>query len=146
MNGTHAKVTVTPAGLALIEAMAAEGNDQRTIAKALGIGRTTLTNIRDRDPEVTEAWESGHAALADELTHLLLSQARKGNIVAMIYLTKARLGWVEGSAPEEKRPNIIINLPDSKTPEDYMKMIAHHPVPQLPAPEEQPDVFGKVIR
>ena len=79
MNGTHAKVTVTPAGLALIEAMAAEGNDQRNTAKALGIGRTTLTDIRYRDPEVTEAWESGHAALADELTHLLLSQARKGN-------------------------------------------------------------------
>ncbi len=55
LYGPRAKVTVTPAGLALIEAMAAEGNDQRTIAKALGIGRTTLTDIRDRDPEVTEA-------------------------------------------------------------------------------------------
>ncbi len=45
----------------------------------IGSTKATLTDIRDRDPEVTEAWESGHAALADEPTHLLLSQARKGN-------------------------------------------------------------------
>lgn len=69
-----------------------------------------------------EAFERGLAALGDELTHLLLKSARNGNVVAAIYLTKARLGWREGDSPEA-RPNITINLPDSQTPEAYLRAI-----------------------
>jgi predicted DNA-binding protein (UPF0251 family) len=121
-RGKTAPVTITPAGLAVIEAMAAEGQDQRTIAKRLGIDRKTMDVIRKARPEVDDAFERGHAALGDELTHHLLNAARNGNIVAMIYLTKARLGWREGDTPEAK-PNITINLPDSQTPEAYMRTI-----------------------
>ena len=121
-RGKTAPVTITPAGLAVIEAMAAQGQDQRTIAKRLGIDRKTLDVIRKARPEVDEAFERGLAALGDELTHHLLNAARNGNIVAMIYLTKARLGWREGDTPEA-RPNITINLPDSQTPEAYMRTI-----------------------
>ncbi|MFC3100667.1 hypothetical protein [Altererythrobacter lauratis] len=121
-RGKTAPVTITQDGLEVIEAMAAEGQDQRTIAKRLGIDRKTLDVIRKARPEVDEAFERGLAALGDELTHHLLNAARNGNIVAMIYLTKARLGWREGDAPEAK-PNITINLPDSQTPEAYMRTI-----------------------
>lgn len=121
-RGKTAPITVTPAGLAAIEALAASGNDQRSIAKALGMDRKTMTDMRRRVPEVDEAFERGLAALGDELTHLLLAQARNGNVVAAIYLTKARLGWREGDAPEA-RANITINLPDSQTPEAYLRAI-----------------------
>lgn len=134
-RGKTAPVTITPAGLAVIEAMAAEGQDQRTIAKHLGINHQTLNNLRKTRPEVELALERGHAALGDELTHHLLNAARNGNIVAMIYLTKARLGWREGDAPEA-RPNITINLPDSQTPEAYLRAIRVIEEPgRLPAPE-----------
>lgn len=121
-QGRGAAITITPAGLDVIEAMAAQGQDQRTIAKRLGIDRRTLDVIRKANVEVDEAFDRGLAALGDELTHHLLNAARNGNIVAMIYLTKARLGWREGDTPEAK-PNITINLPDSQTPEAYMRTI-----------------------
>lgn len=121
-KGPTAQVTVAPAGLELIERLAAEGQDYRTIAKALGINGTTLQALRKRSPDVQEAWELGQAALGNELTHHLLKAARKGNIVAAIYLSKARLGWREGDVPEA-RPNITINLPDAAAPEAYLRTI-----------------------
>jgi hypothetical protein len=133
-RGKTAPVTITQAGLTVIEDMAAEGQDQRTIAKRLGIDRKTLDVIRKARPEVDEAFDRGLAALGDELTHHLLNAARNGNIVAMIYLTKARLGWREGDTPEA-RPNITIHLPDSQTPEAYMRTIRVVEAAALPAPE-----------
>ena len=134
-RGKTAPVTITQDGLEVIEAMAAEGQDQRTIAKRLGINHQTFNNLRKTRPEVELALERGHAALGDELTHHLLNAARSGNIVAMIYLTKARLGWREGDTPEA-RPNITINLPDSQTPEAYLRAIRVIEEPgRLPAPE-----------
>ena len=106
--------------------------------------RSTPLRAMDRvpalQPEVDEAWESGIAGLADELTHILLQHARKGNVVAAIFLAKARLGWREGDAPEA-RANIVINLPDAATPEAYMRMVGAGPAlpadtPALPRPSD----------
>ncbi|MEE9250173.1 MAG: hypothetical protein V3U93_03485 [Alphaproteobacteria bacterium] len=141
-------VTITENGRALIEAMATEGQDERTIARALGISQRTLVRCRDRDEEVEEAWADGHAQLADELTHILLGHARgegKAAIIAAIYLTKARLGWTDQPQPEERAPAVVIHLPDARSPEDYMKMIEHQPQLQLPAPEKVPDVLSRPV-
>lgn len=142
-------VTITPTGRALIEAMAAQGNDQRTIARALGIGQSTLVRCKERDEAVKDAWADGHALLADELTHILLGHARgdgKASVIAAIYLTKARLGWTDQPQSEERAPNVVINLPESRTPEAYLKLIEHKPLLQLPEPEEKTDAFGKIPR
>ena len=123
-DGEHktAQITVATEGLDVIERMAAEGQDFRSIAKQLGCSGKSLQECRKRQPEVADAFERGHAALADELTHHLLHAARKGNIVAAIFLAKARLGWREGNT-QEARTNIVINLPDSQTPESYLRAI-----------------------
>jgi hypothetical protein len=127
-------VTITPHGLDLIERLARLGQDQRSIAKALGISAKTLLEARRRQPEVEEALDRGHAGLSDELTHELLRLGRKGNVVALIFLAKARCGWREGDAPEA-RANIIIQLPDANSPEQYMKIIGGGSVqPTLPSP------------
>ena len=143
-DGTEARVTVTEAGRLLIETMAGEGNDPGTIARALGIGRTTLNRIKERDEQVAEAWAMGHAALADEITHLLLALGRKGNVVSLIFLAKCRLGWIDQPKPEERPPSVLIQLPSSRTPEEYQKLITYQPAEQLPAPEEKSDVFGPI--
>lgn len=127
-------VTITPRGLALLERLGREGQDQRSLAKALGISAKTLLEARKRHPEVEEALQRGHAGLADELTHLLLNQARKGNVIAAIYLTKARCGWREGDVPEA-RAHIVITLPDARSPEQYLKIIgAGTAQPAIPSP------------
>ncbi len=151
-----ARSTVTPAGLAAIEAMSAEGQDQRTIAKRLGIDHKTLRDIRDRDPAVALAWERGHGDLASELTHILLTHAREGNIIAAIYLTKARLGWREGTPAEGAgAPSVQVNIqiPPPMSPAEFAAIIegTAEPVPPdaqtdapgaLPGAVAQPDAPG----
>ena len=139
---------ILPAGRLLIEAMAAEGNDERTIAKALGIGKTTLRDIRDRDESVADAWDMGHAQLADEITHALLALGRKGNVVALIFLAKCRLGWIDQPQPKEERaPSVIINLPEARTPEAHMKLLEHQPQEAIEIEQpEKSDAFGPLNR
>jgi len=125
-GGPMPRATLTPEGYKALSAMAAEGQDQHSMAAAFGMNRSTLQALIKRDQRAEDAMNVGKALLADELTHHLLRAARKGNIVAAIYLTKARLGWREGDAPDVK-PNIIINLPDAQTPEAYLRMIELNP-------------------
>lgn len=120
---THRR-DITDAGLAAVRKMAASGNSKVTIARILGVHPDTLAEMAKRDERVDLALQEGLAALADELTDMLLKMARKGNVAAAIYLTKARLGWREGDAPDT-RPNITINLPDSASPEQYMKRVVN---------------------
>lgn len=150
-RGGAKRVAITAAGLAVIEAMAAEGNDNRTIAKRLGINKSTLEDIRDRDPAVAEAWERGHAALADELTHILLSHARKGNVVAAIYLTKARLGWREGTPAEGHKQAVQVNIqiPPPMSEAEF-RAITEGRASGAPEPGDatvqQPATSGRVVR
>lgn len=121
-----AKVLLTALGLQRVELLASEGNDQRTIAKELGLAWSTFRDLRDRDEAVQEALARGHGALADELTHHLLKAVRKGNVVAAIYLTKARLGWVEGQAPDGvARPAVQVNIqiPRAMSDAEFRRMI-----------------------
>lgn len=99
-------------GVSIIEQMAAEGHSDTSIAKALRIARSTFHNIRKRQPEVDEALAQGRAALEDELSDILMTHARNGNVVAAIYLTKARCGWREGDLPpgQQVTNNTQVNI------------------------------------
>lgn len=131
-GGPGGLATVNTPGLAIVERMAKRGRDNTSIAKALRMSGETFRNVRKRQPEVQEALDRGRAALSDELTDILLKQARKGITIAAIFLAKARCGWREGDAPEA-RPNIIINLPDAIAPAEYLRMIDAR---ALPAPKD----------
>ena len=136
-------ITITPKGRSLITAMAEEGQDQRTLAKALGISQRTLVRCKERDEAVEDAWADGHALLADEITHLLLQAGRKGNVLALIFLAKCRLGWIDQPKQEAPTPNVVINLPESRSPEAHMKLLQFQPVEQLPETQKS-DIFGLI--
>lgn len=124
-NG-KAKIGLTDAGLARLEALAGAGNDQRTIAKEVGVAWSTFRALRDRDEAVQEALARGHGTLADELTHHLLKAARKGNVTAAIYLTKARLGWVEGQVPEgapKTAVQVNIQIPRAMSDAEFRRIV-----------------------
>lgn len=121
------KVTVSPNGLILIEAMARDGFSMVSIAKALRIDQVTLRQIRRRDPAVQEALDLGLAANERELVNLLMQQARDGQVVPAIFLLKAKHGFREGEQREPPVPNITINLPGAMSPDDYMRSITIMP-------------------
>ncbi len=52
----------------------------------------------------------------------LRKAARKGNVVASIFLLKARHGYREGDAPDA-RTLVQINLPDAASPSAYLSAI-----------------------
>ena len=123
-TGPTAEVTITEAGLEVIDAMAARGNSHATIAKTLGIGDKTLQRLRARHEAVGAAWASGRGALEDELVGHLLASARKGNIAATIFALKSMAGYSDNPRPKDDRPPAItINLPGSMTEADYRRML-----------------------
>lgn len=128
------KLSITDEGLKVIAEMATNGQDLRTIAARLGCSHTTLLAIQKRDEATAEAMARGKAALSDELVHLLLTMARKGNVVAAIFLAKARLGWRENEV-QDVRPNIVINLPDALPTERYLQAVTNQQLPHLAAPQ-----------
>jgi len=117
-------ITITNDGLAVIERMAANGNANATIAKALGTSAQVLRKMLDADERVALAYDTGKARLADELTDILLTHAREGNVTAAIYLSKARLGWRDqGPSTATTATQVNIHIPAPMSDEDFKKMI-----------------------
>lgn len=118
---------VTAKGLELIEQLAANGHPETAISKQLHIDPKTLRAIRRRQPEVQTALDHGRGVLEAELVDILLRHARKGNVVAAIYLSKARCGWRDnGPVPEGASPTTNINilqLPAPLSVDDYRKAV-----------------------
>jgi hypothetical protein len=135
---------VTPAGLQLIEVIAANGGGQPAIAAKLGMPKATFLkrcNVNDGDNECRLAFERGKAALDFEMATLLLNQAREGNTLAMIYFSKARLGWTDTPQPQQT-VGIQIVVPDSLSREQY----AARQLPQVTVIEApKPPVMEKYV-
>ena len=120
------RYNLKPAGHGLIERMSAEGRNLASIAAALGISGEAFRSLRRRDPEAQDALERGRAALGDELTDILLEQARNGVTVAAIFLAKARCGWREGEPMPGSTVNntqINIQIPERMSDEEFKSII-----------------------
>lgn len=99
---------VTPLGLALVEELAGRGVHVATIARALGMSKDAFRSCRDRQPEVDDAYHAGLAREHDALVGNLRTAADEGNIVANIFLLKARHQYREGEALEANL-NVSLN-------------------------------------
>lgn len=112
-------------GLKVVEELAARGVAVATIARALHMGKDAFRNVRERQPEVQEALDRGRAREHDALVARLYESAMEGNVVAGIFLLKARHSYVEGQPVEGGATSVQvnINLPAAMTPEDYRRMV-----------------------
>lgn len=117
--------SLNEAGLELVTTMAREGNAAPTIALALGMNPTTFAHLRKRQPAVQAALDAGLGGLQDELVDILLQKARKGDIVATIYLAKARCGLFdrphEAKGNDAPTVNLTINAP--LTDQQFEKLV-----------------------
>jgi len=119
------EVVVTPTGLGIVEELAAKGCSVVTIAAALGVNKETFVHLRRRDPAVEEAFENGRAKEHDRLVANLNTAAASGNVVASIFLLRARHGYQSGEGIDV---NVNVNtggvlvVPAEMTVEQYLEM------------------------
>jgi len=86
------------------------------------------------------AWEEGRGAEHSALVGVLYKAAvDKGNIVAAMFLLKARHGYVEGAPVESgNRVNIVFQLPAPLSPEQYAQVVRANPKAIEAAAEAEP--------
>jgi hypothetical protein len=115
-----------PNAAARIEALAASGHSIVGIARGLSLTRNRLQQLLEDDPAIAEALARGRESEEFALHNVLFRAAMKGNIIAAIYLTKARFGWREGDQSEiANKVSITFALPGAMKPEDFLKVIEH---------------------
>ena len=110
-------------GIKIIEELSARGCHQTTIAKALRMSVDSFKACRARQPEVEEAYQRGLGTEHDALVSNLRAAANEGNVVANIFLLKARQAYREG---EPLEVNVSVNaggvlvVPADMTVEEYL--------------------------
>jgi hypothetical protein len=104
-----------------IEKAAADGASMGGIATTLGIDQEILRRWIDEDPALKEAIDRGREAERHVLHSGLVQAAHSGNIVAAMFLLKARHGYREGDQGDTaNRVSITFNLPGALKPEQFM--------------------------
>ncbi len=117
--------TLTRAELVQLEELAAKGCAERTICAALRLGHKTWEKAKKEEP-VADALARGRAREHDALVGSLYTAAtEKGNIVAAIFLLKARHSYKDtGDQPVDQRVQIAVTLPAALGPDQYQKLLA----------------------
>lgn len=99
---------------------AAEGASIVGIAAYLGVSVKTFNRWLDEDPTLKEAIDLGREVERNVLHSGLVQAAHKGNIVAAMFLLKARHGYREGDQGETaNRVSITFSLPGAMKPEQF---------------------------
>ena len=111
-------------GIKIVEELAGRGCHLTTIAKALRMSVDAFKACRARQPEVEEAYQRGLGTEHDALVSNLRKAANDGNVVANIFLLKARHAYREG---EPLEVNVSVNaggvlvVPADMTVEEYLR-------------------------
>lgn len=139
---------ITDYGCKLIEFYACNGLSQTTIAERLGLTGSMFSRCIRHQPEVAAALARGKADMEYELKDCLMGMARRGNVIAAIFLLKAQHGWRDNDPPPEAKPavQVLINAP--LTTEQYKELSAHNITPlHLPPPKADPtlEVTGELV-
>lgn len=87
-------IVLTPDEVTQVEALAAVLSAEQ-IAGYFGIGRTTLREIMERQPEVAERYKKGRARAINAVARGLLQKALDGDTASAIFYLKTQAGWRE---------------------------------------------------
>src|SRR5438045_3199725 len=129
------RAKLPPANVAQrIEQLAASGHSLVGVARGCNTSADTLRRWVDEDPALAEALARGRESERFELHNILYRAAKRGNVIAAMFLLKARHGYREGDqGGEANRVSIVFQLPGALTPEQFA--IDHAPTTEnLPVP------------
>ena len=116
---------LTVSGLELVERLAARASTQNYIAGRLGITAGAFKRLlgRAEDENPTRlAWERGRSEHEQDVIRKLLAHGQK-NVIALIFYSKAKLGFWEREPPPVADSNIKIVLPRARSREEYNKSL-----------------------
>jgi hypothetical protein len=116
-----------PTGAAeIIQDLASKGYGYRGIAATFKISAPTLSRWFDDYPTIKQAYDIGKEEERQALHGALYRQATgAGNVVAAIFLLKARHGYRENEVVSEgNKVNITFNLPGAMKPDEYKTLEA----------------------
>jgi len=104
-----------------ISNLAADGFSVRGVARGMDVSYETLQRWLNESPALKEAFEAGRETERQILHNVLYRQAtEKSNIVAAMFLLKARHGYREGDQGETaNRVSINFTLPGAMRPEQF---------------------------
>ena len=104
-----------------IEKLAANGASKQGIAQHFKVSLSVLNRWIEENDDFAEAFLQGRERERHVLHNALYRQAtEQGNIVAAMFLLKARHGYKEGDQKEQaNRVSITFNLPGAMKAEDY---------------------------
>ena len=96
-----------PDKLVLLEGWSRDGLSKEQIAHNIGIGRTTLYEWEQKEPNIADTLKKGREVVDFEVENALLKNAMEGNVTAQIFWLKNRKKeqWrekVEYSADEKE--------------------------------------------
>lgn len=98
-GGGRPPVVFDDAQTAQVEALAAVLSKAQ-MADYFGISETTLRQVEERQPEVSDAYKRGKAKAIGNVAKNLIQQAQTGNISAAIFYLKTQAGWKETQVSE----------------------------------------------
>ena len=87
-------ITLTPAQMAEVETLAAVLTTEQ-IADFFGIGRRTFYSLMERDEDIAARYKRGKARAIGSIAQTLISKARAGDTVSMLFYLKTQGGWRE---------------------------------------------------
>lgn len=108
-GGGRPPVVFDEAQTAQVEALAAVLSKGQ-MADYFGISETTLRQIEERQPDVSDAYKRGKAKAIGNVAKNLIQQAQTGNIAAAIFYLKTQAGWKESKEEERELPQINITV------------------------------------
>lgn len=117
-----AKWIVTDTGIKMVEDLTARGVTLTSIAKVLGMDTATLRLVRQRQPEVEEAYQRGLAREEEVLVGNLRKSANEGNVLAGIFLLRSRHGYQEKREVDlNLKVGGVLVVPERETVEQYIE-------------------------
>ena len=114
-----------------IRHLAATGHSVIGIARGLNISHVVLSRWLDEHPELAEAISQGRESERLELHNVLFRAAKRGNIIAAMFLLKARHGYREGDQSDTaNKVSITFALPGAIDAKDFMGLLLMVQAPQ----------------
>ena len=116
---------ITDDMLPAIQEMAARGLWDREIAQSIGMSASTFIERKKENAALQAALDAGRAVEHEKLHNALFTAAMSGNVVAAIFLLKARHGYREQDVQRDAASQVVINLPGAMPLDQFAKTIKH---------------------